>query len=80
MLDGENQYDAGEKFGKQDAKKGVKFVTLPPVLHLQLKRFEYATSRLHVEDQRSVQVWAKVEVRPIRGQQGGQRQREDSKE
>ena len=41
MLDGENQYDAGEKFGKQDAKKGVKFVTLPPVLHLQLKRFEY---------------------------------------
>ena len=41
MLDGENQYDAGEKFGKQDAKKGVKFVSFPPVLHLQLKRFEY---------------------------------------
>eukprot|EP00941_MAST-03F_sp_MAST-3F-sp1_P001373 g1373.t1 len=40
-LNGENQYDAGAKYGKQDAKKGTKFITLPPVLHLHLKRFEY---------------------------------------
>jgi hypothetical protein len=40
-LDGENQYDAGAQHGKQDAKKGVNFLSLPPVLHLHLKRFEY---------------------------------------
>ena len=41
-LDGDNQYDAGEENGgKQDAKKGVNFLSLPPVLHLHLKRFEY---------------------------------------
>ncbi|KAF9986192.1 hypothetical protein BGZ65_008560, partial [Modicella reniformis] len=39
-LDGENKYHA-EGHGLQDAKKGVIFETLPPVLHLQLKRFEY---------------------------------------
>ncbi|CAK9439700.1 uncharacterized protein LODBEIA_P38000 [Lodderomyces beijingensis] len=41
MLDGENKYQAGENFGYQDAKKGVVFESFPPVLHLQLKRFEY---------------------------------------
>lgn len=41
MLNGENKYQAGEEFGYQDAKKGVVFETFPPVLHLQLKRFEY---------------------------------------
>ena len=42
MLDGDNQYDAGpEHGGKQNAKKGVNFLSLPPVLHLHLKRFEY---------------------------------------
>lgn len=41
ILDGDNLYDAGEKFGKQKAKKGVKFVAFPPVLHLQLLRFQY---------------------------------------
>ncbi|OQR93624.1 ubiquitin carboxyl-terminal hydrolase 12 [Achlya hypogyna] len=40
MLDGENQYDAKD-FGKQDAKKGLAFEALPPVLNIQLKRFEY---------------------------------------
>lgn len=40
MLDGENKYQS-EKFGLQDAKKGVIFTEFPPVLHLQLKRFEY---------------------------------------
>lgn len=41
MLDGENKYQAGEEHGYQDAKKGVVFQSFPPVLHLQLKRFEY---------------------------------------
>lgn len=41
MLDGENKYQAGEQHGYQDAKKGVVFESFPPVLHLQLKRFEY---------------------------------------
>lgn len=41
MLDGENKYQAGERYGYQDAKKGVVFESFPPVLHLQLKRFEY---------------------------------------
>lgn len=56
LLKGENQYDAGgdhillsthsmfpsiELFGKQDAAKGTKFLKFPPVLYIQLKRFEY---------------------------------------
>eukprot|EP00945_MAST-04E_sp_MAST-4E-sp1_P002515 g2515.t1 len=41
MLEGDNQYDAGTTYGKQDAKKGVLFTSMPPILHLQLKRFEY---------------------------------------
>ncbi|AET40403.1 ubiquitin-specific protease UBP15 Ecym_5671 [Eremothecium cymbalariae DBVPG len=40
MMDGENQY-AAQRYGLQDAKKGVVFESFPPVLHLQLKRFEY---------------------------------------
>lgn len=40
VLNGDNQYQA-EGYGLQDAKKGVIFTRLPPVLHLQLKRFEY---------------------------------------
>lgn len=39
-LTGDNQYDA-ETYGKQDAKKGIQFLSFPPVLQLQLKRFEY---------------------------------------
>lgn len=39
-LDGENKYDAGD-FGLQEAKKGVVFLDLPPVLHLHLMRFQY---------------------------------------
>ena len=41
FLVGENQYEAG-KYGKQDAIKGVMFKQLPPVLQLQLKRFEFS--------------------------------------
>jgi ubiquitin carboxyl-terminal hydrolase 7 len=39
-MEGENRY-AAEGLGLQDAKKGVIFESFPPVLHLQLKRFEY---------------------------------------
>jgi ubiquitin carboxyl-terminal hydrolase 7 len=40
MLTGSNQYRA-EKFGLQDARKGSRFIKFPPVLQMQLKRFEY---------------------------------------
>ncbi|KAF9432060.1 hypothetical protein BGZ76_011315 [Entomortierella beljakovae] len=43
-LDGDNKYHA-EGHGLQDARKGVIFESLPPVLHLQLKRFEYDIER-----------------------------------
>ncbi len=44
MLEGENQYEA-TGLGLQDAKKGVVFQSFPPVLHLQLKRYEYDFNR-----------------------------------
>jgi ubiquitin carboxyl-terminal hydrolase 7 len=44
MMEGENKYQA-EGFGLQDAKKGILFQSFPPVLHLQLKRFEYDIQR-----------------------------------
>eukprot|EP00048_Salpingoeca_helianthica_P022479 m.18459 g.18459 ORF g.18459 m.18459 type:complete len:1051 (+) comp7370_c1_seq1:476-3628(+) len=40
-LDGDNKYQAGD-FGLQVAKHGTIFKRLPPVLHLQLKRFEFS--------------------------------------
>ncbi|PRP76405.1 ubiquitin carboxyl-terminal hydrolase [Planoprotostelium fungivorum] len=40
IMDGDNKYDA-QGFGLQTAKKGCYFHSLPPVLYLQLKRFEY---------------------------------------
>ncbi|KAJ3129556.1 hypothetical protein HK098_001032 [Nowakowskiella sp. JEL0407] len=43
-LEGDNKYFA-EGFGLQDAKKGVTFERFPPMLHLQLKRFEYDMQR-----------------------------------
>lgn len=43
-LEGDNKYHA-EGHGLQDAKKGVIFESFPPVLHLQLKRFEYDMMR-----------------------------------
>lgn len=43
-LEGDNKYMA-EGYGLQDAKKGVIFESFPPVLHLQLKRFEYDIMR-----------------------------------
>lgn len=44
MLQGDNQYEA-EGHGKQDAKKGIRFLQFPPVLNIQLKRFEYDPMR-----------------------------------
>ncbi|KAI8047007.1 hypothetical protein BDF21DRAFT_352542, partial [Thamnidium elegans] len=40
VLEGDNKYSAADH-GLQNAKKGVIFDSFPPVLHLQLKRFEY---------------------------------------
>ena len=40
ILDNDNKYDT-EKYGKQKAKKRIKFIKFPPVLILQLKRIEY---------------------------------------
>lgn len=40
LLEGDNKFDAG-KFGLQDAEKGVTFKDFPPVLHIQLMRFQY---------------------------------------
>ncbi|MCQ2817259.1 MAG: hypothetical protein MJ252_08345 [archaeon] len=40
ILDNENKYET-EKYGKQKAIKRIQFLSFPPVLILQLKRFEY---------------------------------------
>ena len=40
FLTGENQYFANEKLGLQDAVRGIRFVSFPPVLFIHLKRFE----------------------------------------
>lgn len=42
LLDGENKYNA-EGYGLQEAYRGMKFASLPPVLMLHLKRFEFDT-------------------------------------
>ncbi|KAJ9515795.1 hypothetical protein QJQ45_008694 [Haematococcus lacustris] len=44
VMEGANQYKS-EQFGLQDAKKGVLFHSLPPVLQLHLKRFDYDFQR-----------------------------------
>ncbi|KAI3387144.1 hypothetical protein SNEBB_003657 [Seison nebaliae] len=41
MLTGDNKYFAGDEHGLQDAERGVKFVSFPPVLHLHLMRFTF---------------------------------------
>lgn len=44
QLTGANQYNTRDpKLGRQDARRSVRFKSLPPVLQLHLKRFEYAT-------------------------------------
>ena len=44
VMNEQNQYQS-EKHGLQDANKGISFISLPPVLQLQLKRFEYDFQR-----------------------------------
>ncbi|KXZ54806.1 hypothetical protein GPECTOR_4g877 [Gonium pectorale] len=44
VLNGPNQYQT-DSFGLQDARKGILFESFPPVLQLQLKRFEYDFQR-----------------------------------
>jgi ubiquitin carboxyl-terminal hydrolase 7 len=49
-LTGDNKYNTRDpKLGKQDARRGVRFKRLPPVLQLHLKRFEYdaASGSMH---------------------------------
>ncbi|KAF8857498.1 hypothetical protein BDZ45DRAFT_744311 [Acephala macrosclerotiorum] len=45
VMNGENQYFAGDEHKLQDANKGVIFESFPEVLHLQLKRFQYDIDR-----------------------------------
>eukprot|EP01083_Nonionella_stella_P131134 398118_1 len=45
-LSGENQYHSDEH-GPQDAHKGIRFLQFPPVLQLQLKRFDYPAESGH---------------------------------
>ncbi|KAG1662438.1 hypothetical protein FOA52_004019 [Chlamydomonas sp. UWO 241] len=44
VMEGDNQYKA-EGYGHQDARKGVLFNSLPPVLQLHLRRFDYDVQR-----------------------------------
>eukprot|EP01113_Clastostelium_recurvatum_P032973 TRINITY_DN4306_c0_g1_i6.p1 TRINITY_DN4306_c0_g1~~TRINITY_DN4306_c0_g1_i6.p1 ORF type:complete len:1027 (-),score=234.69 TRINITY_DN4306_c0_g1_i6:35-3115(-) len=41
ILDGDNKYSCSTCGSKQDAQKGLRLVDLPPLLTLQLKRFDY---------------------------------------
>ena len=45
VLEGENQYEV-DGHGKQDARMGVSFESMPPVLNLQLRRFEFDFERM----------------------------------
>eukprot|EP00178_Gracilaria_changii_P021375 TRINITY_DN63550_c0_g1_i1.p1 TRINITY_DN63550_c0_g1~~TRINITY_DN63550_c0_g1_i1.p1 ORF type:complete len:1436 (+),score=245.45 TRINITY_DN63550_c0_g1_i1:339-4646(+) len=45
MMEGDNKYRADGFDELQEARKGVKFLKLPPVLQLHLKRFEYDLTR-----------------------------------
>ena len=44
VLEGDNKFEAGDH-GKQNAVRSMTFASLPPVLQLQLKRFEYDLQR-----------------------------------
>ena len=46
MLSGDNKYKADGFDELQEARKGVKFLKLPPVLHIHLKRFDFDCHRL----------------------------------
>ena len=42
-LDGDNKYDT-QIYGKQDARKFVRFIELPPVLQISLNRYDFDPS------------------------------------
>jgi ubiquitin carboxyl-terminal hydrolase 7 len=65
MMEGDNQYRA-EGHGLQDAKKGIRFVSFPPVLHLQLKRFEYDFNKEQIIKVSLQQGYTDVDQRPVR--------------
>ena len=44
ILDNDDKYET-EGYGKQKAKKGIRFISFPPVLTMQLKRFEYNSKK-----------------------------------
>lgn len=43
-LIGDNQYDTGPEFGKQDADMKTEYILFPKILHLHLRRFKYDPS------------------------------------
>lgn len=45
ILEGDNLYDA-EHYGKQRARKGVRFIRFPPVIQFHLKRFTFDPTRM----------------------------------
>lgn len=53
MLVGANKWDAGEGFGKQDAKRYTRFKKLPKFLIFHLVRFAYNRNTQRVEEVRS---------------------------
>jgi ubiquitin carboxyl-terminal hydrolase 7 len=44
VMEGDNRYHA-EGYGLQDVKKYTKLLSLPPILNIQLRRFEYDTKK-----------------------------------
>jgi len=67
ILEGENLYDAGEEYGKQRAKKGVRFVTLPPVLTFQLMRFQFDYESFDMKKINSKFAFPQILTMPPRG-------------
>jgi hypothetical protein len=64
VMEGDNQYNA-EGFGKVDADRFVRFATLPPVLHLQLKRFEFNMQTYSFDKVREVKVHCPPVASPL---------------
>ncbi|KAL4426457.1 hypothetical protein ABPG74_012958 [Tetrahymena malaccensis] len=49
LMTGDNQYDTEDpKFGRQDAIKGIKFQSLPPILQITLKRFDFDYQKMRL--------------------------------
>lgn len=59
LLTGSNQWRAGDH-GLQDARKGVRFVSFPPVLQVR-SRGSWALSEVWLDPETSVEVWDGIE-------------------